>query len=155
MHGEEKHLIVAQRDQVQLFEKQIAHLLRHTAGVTLRRAGPGELGQALGRCEARWHSLQRIVVADFFQLEVATLRHLQRGGQQIRRKQASQPQAWTQAPLGIGLQRKAALRHSETQAHCGHHVLQRLARARVHVDITAGHQPQTVACARAAQRSQP
>ena len=45
--------------------------------------------------------------------------------------------------LGVGLQFETALGHRFAQAHGGHHVLQRLARAHMHVHVAGGHQRHT------------
>ena len=45
--------------------------------------------------------------------------------------------------LGIGLQRKAALRHRHALTHRGERVQQGLARAHMHTHITHGHHRQS------------
>jgi hypothetical protein len=61
-------------------------------------------------------------------------------GQHCGRVERRQPQARTQVRLGVGLQAEAALGHRRAQAHGGEHVVQRLARAHVHVHVAGGHQ---------------
>ena len=97
----------------------------------------------------------RVLVFDFVEAESAALRNLHRSLQQLRRVDARQPHALAQVPLGMRLQRKAALRHRQAQAHGSDHVLQRLARAHVHVHIARRHQRHTHRRARLLQGGQP
>ena len=110
------------------------------ARIALRRACVRQVAQACGGRHAGRHRLQRVVVADLLELEPAAPRHTQRVGQQVGRIDIGQPLALAQVPLGIALQREAALGDRLAHAHGRDHVLQRLARARMHVHVAGGHQ---------------
>ena len=142
MHGEKVHLVLLILDQRQLFVQLIVHVLGNALGIASRRAIPGQPGQGLRGRHAGQHALLRIVVANLVQAEAATPGQLQRRLQHDPGIERSQPQTRAQMPLGIGLQRKAAFGHGAPQAYCRDHILQRLARARMHMDIAAGQQRQ-------------
>ncbi len=143
MHGQKIHLVVEVCNQRQLVVHLLVHCRRQALRVTRARALLRELAQGLCRCQARQHGLQRVLVAQLVQTEVAARRHHQCVGQQRGRVKLPQPQARTQMGFGVGLQCKAALTHRSPQAHGGDHVLQRLARAHVHVHVAAGDQRHT------------
>ena len=82
-------------------------------------------------------------------------------------KQGCQTRATAQVPLRIGLQTAPALRHRQTQAHGGKHIMQRLAGAHMHLhrahghhrqatqvrDLAQAHVVQRVLCAQAARNA--
>ena len=92
--------------------------------------------------QARQHRFLRVVVLHLFQLKAAARGHGQRGGQRTGRVEIGQPVAQAQVAFAAGLQGKAALRHRPADADGGHHVLQALAGAHVHVHIASSHQRQ-------------
>ena len=155
VHREEVHLVLALGNQCQFALQLGVHRRRHALGVAAGCAFVGEPGQALSGRHARGHGLLRVLVFDFVEAEGAALRNLYRGLQQLGRVDACQPHALAQVPLGMRLQRKAALRHRQAQAHGGDHVLQRLARAHMHVNIARGHQRHAHRRARLLQGVQP
>ena len=155
MHGEKVHLVLLVLDQRQFFVQLIAHFPGNALGIASRRALPGQPVQGLRGRHAGKHALLRIVVADLVQAEAAAPGQLQRRLQHGPGIERSQPQTRAQMPLGIGLQRKAAFGHGAPQADRRDHILQGLARARMHMDIAAGQQAQPQRRARLLQGLQP
>ena len=155
VHCEEVHLVLAVRNQ----RKLLADLCGNPVGHPLRIAAHGPLlcqpGQGLGRRHAGGHGLQWVLVADLAQAESAARCHRERGGQQLGRVDACQAHALAQVALGVGLQGKAAFGHAAPTLHGRDHVLQRLARAGVHVHVARRHQRQAQRRARTLQRGQP
>ena len=72
-------------------------------------------------------------------------------GEQFRRVKLRQPHAKAQAPLGVRVQRLAALRHRFAEPHGGQHIVQALARAQVHVHVARRDEWQAVLAAELAQ----
>ena len=142
MHGQKIHLVFQFSNQVQLMLQQLLHRWQQTLRIAARRAFEGKLAQRLRWRQAGQHGLQRILVAQFVQAEMAALRDQQRVGQQLGRVERGEPLARAQMGFGVGLKRKTALAHCHTQPHGGHDVVQRLARAHMHVHIATGHQRQ-------------
>ena len=143
MHGDEVHLVVQLFNQRQLVFKLRDDFFRHTAGVALGCTLPGQAAQAGSRGFLRGCNVaQRVAVQvnNFVEAKRAAPGNDQRGGQQLGRVQRRQPHAGTQVRLGVGLQRKAAVVDSFAQAYGGQYVLQRLARAHMHVNVTASDQ---------------
>ena len=143
------------RNQRQLALDLRTHRRGHAQRVTPGRALPGKPGQRLAGRHASGHGLARVAIFDFVEAEGAALRYLQRGSQQVGRVDAGQAHALAQVALGMRLQRKAAFGHGPAQAHRCEHVLQRLARAHMHVHIARRHQRQTGGGAHALQGGKP
>ena len=81
VHRKEIHLEVQLRNQRQLVLHPLADVVRHALRVTRLSALLHVLAQGLRRRVAGQHRLQRVVVAQFIQAEMAALRHHQGVGQ--------------------------------------------------------------------------
>ena len=139
VHGEKVHLVAAVGDQRQFFFELVADRVGNALRIAPRRSLPGMPGQGLARVHAGQHAFLRIAVADLVELEIAARGNLQGCIQHGARIDATQPKPRAQMPLGIGVQLEAALGHRAAQAQRRHQVLQRLARARMHVHVATGH----------------
>jgi hypothetical protein len=130
--------------------------LGHTsARVSLAPALCHQLAQmAAGRLTGG-HDFLGVLVAQFVQAELAMRRHIQRGGQRVRWVALRQAHAVAQVPFGMPCQRQAALGQGQAKARGGEHILQRLARAGVHVHVARGHQRHARGGADLAQGTQP
>ena len=142
VHGEKEHLVAAFGDQREFFFDERHDGRRNAVGVALRGAFVGQAAQRLRGCQPRQHAVARVVVLDLVQPKAAARGHGQRGGQRRGHVHLGQPRARAQVAFGIGLQGKAALRHRPADTDGGHHVLQALASAQVHVHVARGHQRQ-------------
>ena len=140
VHGQKIHLVFQLGNQHQFMLHLLAHTGGHASGVTQQRAFFGVLAQGLRRGVAGQHGFQRVLVAQRVEREAAARRNDQGVGQPRGRVQAGQARAAAQVQLGIGLQRKPALRHRLAQAHRRQHVVQGLARAHMQVHMARGHQ---------------
>ncbi len=98
--------------------------------------------QPAGGRVAGGHDLLGVFVTQLVQREGALARDAQRGRQRVGGVQRGQPLARAQVRLGIGLQRQAAFGHRLLQTRGAEHVLQRLARARMHQHRAGRHQHQ-------------
>ena len=149
-------MLVAQlADQGQLVLDQCLH----RGGNALRPAAPralvGHLAQVAGGRVAARHHLVRVLVLQRVQAEMTALRHTQGLGQQLGGKGVRQAQPGAQVLLGAALQRMATFRERLADARGRQHVLQRLARAHMHVHIAHGHQGQRRQFRQGAQAVQP
>ena len=100
----------------------------------------GDAAQITGRRFVLRHDLVRILIFQLVERERAAIGHAQRLGHQLGREGLRQPQARAQVAFGVDLQLTAALRQRATCPRRRHHVVQRLARAHVHVDVPHRHQ---------------
>lgn len=155
VHGEKVHLVPAMRDGFEFCGDLPAHGLRHARRVAALGALLGVPGQGFARGHAVRHGFFRIAVADLVQAELAARRDGERGRQQHGRVDGGQAHAGAQVALGVGLQRKAAVRHGPPQPHGRDHVLQALAATHVHVHIARGDERQAQRIAHLLQRGQP
>ena len=140
VHGQKVHLVLQFSDQFQL----MLHLGLHAGwhAVRVPCTGPLQREPAQGLCggQTRQHGLHRVLVTQLVQAETAARGDGQRGLQPLARVNAGQTHPCTQMRLGIGLQRKTAIRHRLAKAHCADHVLQRFARAHMHMHIAGRNQ---------------
>ena len=143
VHRQKIHLVLELGNQGQLMFNLLPHTFGYACGIASCRTLQSELTQSLRRCLTWQHALQRVLVTQFVQAEAAALRNQQGVGQQIGWIDVCEPLTRAQMSFSIGLQRKAALCHRLPQTDGGHHVLQRLARAQMHVHIATGHQRHT------------
>ena len=94
------------------------------------------------RIVASGHQFARVFVFQIFQPELAVLGNRHAFGQQFRRIDRGQRLARAQMPFAVGKQAVASLCHGGLVTDRSHRVLQRAARAHVHVHIATGHQRQ-------------
>ncbi len=138
--GQKVVLVPHVGDQFEL----VFDLLREPLGRALRpapgRALQGQLPQPGRRRLPLGHHLAGVLVAQLVERKRAARRHRQRLGQQLGRITPAQRQARTQVLLGVGLQRQPAGAQRLADARGGEHVLQRFARAHMHVHVAHGHQ---------------
>ena len=140
VHGQKIHLVLQFGNEFELMLDLLLHMGGHALRVPFARALVGELAQGLRRCATRQHSLHRVLITQFIQAEAAALRQRLRIGQQFARVDLRQTLARTQMRFGIGLQPQAAFGHRHAQAHGADHILQRLARAHMHMHVASGDQ---------------
>ena len=118
-----------------------AHLGRHARRPVRGGAGFGERTQVLRWGAAFGHHLGRILVTQLVQRPArAALRDHQGLAQQVGREALGQPHAGAQVLLGVGREGVTAVGQRSADAGGGQHVLQRLARAHVHVHVAHRHQ---------------
>ena len=155
--GEEEHLVVLLHDEREFMFDLRSNFLGHAFRIAARSAFPGLAHQRLRRRLAIAEQLQRVLVVllDFVGIEAATVHHDQRVGQQLGRVEVGQPDARTQMPLGIGLQREAAFGHALAFLDGRDDVVQRLARSLVHVHVAGRDQRHAGVLADIFKREQP
>ena len=150
-HREKERLIAKLGDERELVLGHLAHLRRHATGKAPAQAVLGQLREPALRRMLRRHEFRRIFVAQLMERKAAALgdRHALR--EQFRRVKLRQPHAKAQAPLGVRVQRLAALRHRFAEPHGAQHIVQALARAQVHVHVARGDERQAILAAELAQ----
>jgi hypothetical protein len=148
-------LVVQVADQLQL----VLDLRLDLCGDTFGPAPPcpfvGDAAQVGRRRLAGRHDFIGVLVLQLVEREAAALGHLDRLGQQVGGEGLRQAQPGAQVPLGVDLQLAAALGQRPAGADRGHHVVQRLARSHVHVDVADGHQRDRRQVTRLTQLVQP
>jgi hypothetical protein len=89
------------------------------------------------------HQLLRILIAQLVEREIAARGDARALGEKLRRIELREAHAQPQVALGVRLQRLPALGHRLAQPDRRQHILQRLARAQVHVHVARGNQRQS------------
>ena len=140
--GQEIGLVAQLGDQGQFFFDLGGHLGRNAGGEAAGGPGLRFLAQIRGGRVAAWNDLVRVFVAQFLKRERAAAGHHQRLGQRLRRIEAGQPHARAQVLLGVAGQFVAALGHGLAGADAGQRVVQRFARAQVHLHLAQRHDGQ-------------
>jgi hypothetical protein len=142
VHGQKIRGVLFGFDQRQLVRDLLLHPIRRAARPAPLRAGLRQMLQPRVRRLAVGHQFFRVGILQFFQMEMAALGNDYTLRQQRRRIDCSQRLARAQMPLTVGKQAVAGLRHGGLVTDCGERVLQRAARAHVHVHVAAGDQRQ-------------
>ncbi len=153
--GEEVRLVAQLRDERELVLDQLTHAGGHAGGKARAQSLLGDLSQVRGRRVARGRELLRVLVAQAVEGEGAALRDAHSLGQQPGRVELREPHAHAQVPLGVGVERAARFGHRRAQPDRGQRVLQRAARAHVHVHVAGRHQRQLYGAAEIEQRIEP
>ena len=148
-------LVVQVADQLQLVLNLRLDLSRHAFGPAPPCPFVGDAAQVARRRLARRHDFIGVLVLQLVEREAAALGHLDRLGQQVCGEGLRQAKPGAQVPLGVDLQLAAALGQRPAGADRGHHVVQRLARSHVHVDVADGHQRDRRQVTRLTQLVQP
>ena len=141
-HGQEVMLIAELIDQGQFMLDLRAPARIDASGPASVHAGQRQGPQMGGGRDPGRNHLARVLVADFVEREVAQRGHDEGLRQQVGRILLRQPQPAAQMGFGIRLQVQPASGQRVVQPGGCHHILQRLARTQMHMDIAAGDQGQ-------------
>ena len=143
--GEDDDVIYSQKivlktkllDEGQFVFDQSADFVRNAVGITSRGAGPGQLAKILQRGFARWREFIGIFIAQFVQLERASLGnfHSPADGAGIIGEKPMHLLGRFEIALGVWKKAKARLANGAAVANAGHYILQHPAGGVVIINI--------------------